>query len=665
MEARVNKKNKKMKSFIRIIMLATLMGVMSCDYLDVVPNDTATLEHTFSNRSVMDKFMRTVYSYLPDPTNPHYYPAYFTSRDEFDWRTDVRVGNLPAGQISQGNQNSNSPYLDYWSGRNGGKPMYEAIRTCNIFLENAHIPKDIDETERQKWIAEVKFLKAYYHFFLMQLYGPIVVVRENLPLSASPDEVMTYREPIDDVVAYIVELLDEAIPDLPPVIQDPNTEQGRISQVIALGIKAKVLAWAASPLFNGNPDYAGWVDNRGVQLIPATYDPTKWAIAAEAIKEAIDVAHANGFQLYEFNKFSTPQTFAMNDTLVTMMTVRKAVTEDIERNTGVIWATQEQFANGKGGVPSALPQLGNMVRSLFPNLYVTDQPLYFNYMSASWHMGELFYTDNGVPMEEDKYFDYDNRYRPRRATPGDHHESYIATNQVTAGMHFHREPRFYANLVIDRGFFELASTTEDGGRSFSPFVQSRGNEIVGTQGQASYTPKKILAFESSGSQGVTGRGYTQHNYHFPLLRLSDLYLLYAEALNETKAQPDNEVYYWVDQIREKAGLKGVVDSWREAAYNPDAPRNKNDMRRIIQKERLIELAFEGQRFWDVRRWKIAGQYWSLSPTRWGDIGASSDEAFYIPTAYAPKRQVTFRDYLFPISIDDLRVNNNLVQTYGW
>src|SRR5690606_39872975 len=94
MEARVNKKNKKMKSFIRIIMLATLMGVMSCDYLDVVPNDTATLEHTFSNRSVMDKFMRTVYSYLPDPTNPHYYPAYFTSRDEFDWRTDVRVGNL-------------------------------------------------------------------------------------------------------------------------------------------------------------------------------------------------------------------------------------------------------------------------------------------------------------------------------------------------------------------------------------------------------------------------------------------------------------------------------------------------------------------------------------------------------------------------------------------
>lgn len=644
-------------------MLTVLMGMMGCNYLDVVPNDTATLEHTFSNRSMMDKFLRTVYSYLPDPTDPHYYPAYFTSRDEFDWRTDVRVGDRPAGQISQGNQNTNSPYLDYWSGRNGGTPMYEAIRACNIFLENAHLPQDIDEAERRKWIAETKFLKAYYHFFLMQLYGPIVVVRENLSPSSSSEDVMAYRESIDDVVTYILELLDEAIPHLPLVIQDPNTEQGRISQVIALGIKAKVLAWAASPLFNGNADYAGWVDNRGVQLVPSEYDPAKWARAAEAIREAIEAAHAGGYRLYEFNKFSTPQTFAMNDTLVTLMTVRKAITEDIERNTGVLWATQEQFANGKGGV--SLGVLGNMMRSLFPNMYTTDQTLYLNYMSASWHMGELFYTNNGVPMEEDKYFDYDNRYRPRRATPGDHHESYIATNQVTATMHFNREPRFYANLVIDRGFFELASTTQDGGMTFSPFVQSRSNEIAGTQGQASYTPKKILPFESSSSQGIAGRSFTQHNYHFPLLRLSDLYLLYAEALNETKVQPDGEVYYWIDQVREHAGINGVVDSWQDAAFNPDAPSNKNNMRRIIQKERLIELAFEGQRFWDVRRWKIAHQYWTLPPTRWGEMGASSDEAFYIPTVYAEKRQVTFRDYLFPINIADLRVNTNLVQTYGW
>src|SRR5690606_8977110 len=135
-------------------------------------------------------------------------------------------------------------------------------------------------------------------------------------------------EPVDECVDYIVELLDEAVVDLPATLFDPASEQGRISQTIALGIKAKVLAWGASPLFNGNPDYAGWIDNRGKQLISSTYDPAKWERAATATKEAIDLAHSVGLRLYEFNKFAGGAgTFAMNDTLVTMMTVRKAITE--------------------------------------------------------------------------------------------------------------------------------------------------------------------------------------------------------------------------------------------------------------------------------------------------------------------------------------------------
>ena len=92
--------------------------------------------------------------------------------------------------------------------------MYRAIRDCNIFLENAHIPRDITELERARWIAEVKFLKAYYHFFLMELYGPIVLVKENLPLSATPEETKVYREPVDECVNYIVQLLDEAAAEL-------------------------------------------------------------------------------------------------------------------------------------------------------------------------------------------------------------------------------------------------------------------------------------------------------------------------------------------------------------------------------------------------------------------------------------------------------------------
>jgi hypothetical protein len=656
-----------MKSLMKIMAACSLVAIMSCNkFLDVVPNDTPTLDHAFSNRSVMERFMRTCYSGLPDPTDPLYYPAYFTSTDEFDWMTETRAGNSMAGMISKGLQNPNAPYQDYWSGRQGGKAMYTAIRDCNIFLENAHIPRDIIELERTRWIAEVKFLKAYYHFFLMQLYGPIVLVKENLPISATPEQSRLYREPVDECVDYIVALLDEAMPDLPLVLPDPITEQGRITQCIALSVKAKVLAWAASPLFNGNTDYAGWEDNRGKQLVSQTYDSKKWERAATAIKEALDACHSAGYRLYHFNKFTGgAQTFAMNDTLVREMTIRKAITETLDKNTGVIWATQEQFGDGKGNATNlGYNILGNMLRMFFPFLYATDQSAGISYYSASWHCGELFYSNNGVPIEEDKYFDYANRYKPRTATPADNHQSYIATNEATATLHFNREPRFYASLGFDRGFFELSTTTTNGGLSFSPFFKNRTDEIRSGGGPVAYTPKKIIPFESSASQGINGRGYSAAPYQFPLIRLSDLYLLYSEALNETKAAPDGDVYYWIDSVRAVAGLKSVVQSWQDASLSPDKARTKDGMRDIIRKERLIELVFEGQRFWDIRRWKIARDYWTLPRMSWGR--EKTDVGFYTPMIYNTSiRNVSFKDYLYPISYSDLRANPNLVQTYGW
>ena len=146
--------------------------------------------------------------------------------------------------------------------------------------------------------------------------------------------------------------------------------------------------------------------------------------------------------------------------------------------------------------------------------------------------------------------------------------------------------------------------------------------------------------------------------------ISDLYLLYSEALNEVKAQPDGEVYQWIDKVRAAAGLNGVVSSWQMASYNASAPATKEGMRKIIQRERLIELSFEGQRFWDVRRWKLADKYWTLPPTTWS-LTATQPDQFYVPAVSGSPRVVTFRDYLYPIRKSDIRVNTNLVQTYGW
>src|SRR5690606_35009562 len=142
--------------------------------------------------------------------------------------------------------------------------------------------------EKKRWVAEVKFLKAYYHFWLTRMYGPIPVVRENIPIASSPEEVRVKREPVDSAFNYIVQLLDEAAVDLPVVIQTEINELGRITKPIALSVKAEVLVTQASPLFNGNPDYAGFKDKDGQNLFPPTEDPQKWINAAEACRVAID-----------------------------------------------------------------------------------------------------------------------------------------------------------------------------------------------------------------------------------------------------------------------------------------------------------------------------------------------------------------------------------------
>src|SRR5699024_7873157 len=98
-------------------------------------------------------------------------------------------------EIARGNQNKLTPYLDYWDGTGGGMPLFQAIRDCNTFLANIGKVPDIENYERKRWISEVTFLKAYYNWFLLRMYGPIPILDKNLPVSSGPEEVKFYRQP--------------------------------------------------------------------------------------------------------------------------------------------------------------------------------------------------------------------------------------------------------------------------------------------------------------------------------------------------------------------------------------------------------------------------------------------------------------------------------------
>jgi hypothetical protein len=654
-----------MKYLKYIGLISGILLLCRCsDYLNVVPDGTATLETAFSNRINSERFFYGCYNYLPNMAAAFDYPGLIAGGDEIWFDVDNGMRNNSGARLAQGQQNITDPYLNYWDGAGGGKRMWIGIRDCNIFLENIDNVPDITLNEKVRWKAEVKVLKAYFHFFLMSLYGPIPIVDQNIDVSASSDQVRIFREPVDDVIEYIANLIDEAIPDLPPSITEITTETGRITQAVALAIKARTLIWGASPLFNGSYIfYQDFKDKRGVQLMAnnstAETIQARWEKARDAVKEAIDAAHAAGHRLFRY-----PVGYdIMSDMTALKYTLRGCVTERFTTNRETVWAC----TNGND-------QLQNWCTPKIYTSYAGTAEL-----SATLKMAETYYTRNGIPIDEDPYWDYDHRYETlantappvdpdaeldpdAEPTSYDWHHYYIGDGETTARLNYYREPRFYAHLGFDRGIYELLATPDDGAQLV---IRNRSGDVHGLVFQdchpsTGYFMKKMVSFRIPIG---TVQSPTPYRFSMPIVRLADLYLLYAEALNETKSAPDSEVYAWVDSIRFRAGLDGVVESWRYAK-DPLKPMDKEGMREIIKRERLIELSFEGQRPFDLRRWRDAEKYLN-EPVRGWDFQGQKLEDYYLTRVYFSNRRFTYKDYLWPLRSSTIVTNSNLVQNPGW
>jgi len=630
---------------LTFIIVLGMLALSSCtDYLDVIPDNVATIDDAFKSRVEARNFLHGCYGYLPDVTNVDVNPGLISSDETCLFET-AEGTSLYGWHIARGLQNTVSPYMDHWDGTNGGYHLFRAIRDCNIFLENIDKPFDLPEEEKRQWVAETKVLIAYYHFYLMRLYGPIPVIRENLPISAGIDEVARFREPVDSVAAYIGQLIDEAVPDLLSVIEDPITDQGRITKAVALAIKAETLITVASPLFNGNKDYEGFTDSRGTQLISTTYEPAKWDSAASAFKRAIDMAEESGNSLYTFIQ---PSVADLTDSTILAMGSRGAVTD--RWNEEIVWGDS-------GDSPNALQKLCQPAFTL-----VQGGGCVLSSLSASLNVVEQFYTKNGVPMDEDKEWQDIDPYG--LTTVGQDMRYYMKAGYKTVNMHINREPRFYGDLYVDGGtVYGNGHVNDDNDLQVTEFRIGGGSAIpADTRYSVSgYLVKKLISYQSSIADNSST--YYPYRYAFPFIRLADLYLYYAEALNESKDAPDDAVYEYIDKVRARSGLKGVVDSWNDYSINPDKPKTKDGMRKIIQRERMIEMAFEGSRTFDLNRWKLSEEYMNKAIRGWS-VYEKDPELFYTPQVLYTGA-FTLKNYLWPIKQSTLLQNSNLVQNPGW
>jgi len=226
-----------------IVLLFVLLSPSCADYLNVVPDNIQTLEDLFINKESSYKALSRVYYFLPYESATH--ESTWGLGDEWVGRLDLTsMGDLRNIRIMQGYQSASDPRLGFWSGNNC-RHQYRGINTAEIFMKYIDLAKDMSEAEKADWRAQAKFLKAYFMWWLVKHYGPIVIPDEGvIDPTVSSQGLFKHRSTIDECFDYIIKLMDEAIPDLADRATSLNA--GQIDKMIAKSVKARVLFFMVS-----------------------------------------------------------------------------------------------------------------------------------------------------------------------------------------------------------------------------------------------------------------------------------------------------------------------------------------------------------------------------------------------------------------------------------
>jgi len=636
-------------------LLSILCGILLLpgrNYLDMVPEkDIETVESLFEQRTKVELWWKGLYAELNNIFADFRVNTAYLGADEFVTCQALHSStlyNLDGLKIADGLQMSQNPYGSIWY------RMYVVIRNCNIFLENVDHTYNMSEEDRNWWKADVKAVKAYVYFELVRRYGPICLVPQNMPVDLPVKDYQLPRQHVDTCFKEIINLLEESMEYVPKHSQRISNYGHTFSLEAVYALKAKVLLYAASPLFNGNAFYSDFKNKNGELLFNSTYDRNKWLLAAEAADKAAEMCEDGGRALV------LGATGKKTDLLNKMA--------DIENMSFSRFNNSEYLLEWK--YPSTFYQF------ILPRLVGDDDNFdsqALGCLSPSMKMVEMYYTANGLPIDADITWNYSNRYKlASESSPV--YEGVIPMNIDVVNLHLRREPRFYACIAGDRMYWQRGTNTAD--KDYNFLVKAhKGEEPWGTQYDFivsnswqninGYWLKKHL-FSWFNTLGYANN--LQGNETAAIIRLAEVYLMQAEAWNEYLDQPDSRVYDPLDKVRERAGVLPVREAWGSYSNNPVKVTTKVGMRDIIHQEYGIEFAFEGHRYWDIRRWLTAHQTMNEKQYGWNVIG-TTDQAFYNyetgpVVVYSSNKFIAPRDYLDPFDAEEILISG-MVQNPGW
>lgn len=646
----------------RIFLLLSfpLLLLTGCDdWLNVIPkNDMATIDTDFETEEQAYAWLESCYAFLMDPIADFTRNEAITGGDELVYGDYLLTqASFPGTYIASGQQNSLDPYADIWSKKEtsggslkGRSDYYTAINLCNIFISKIDNVYDMESKDKAEWKAEVKALKAYFYFELVRHYGPIILVPENIDPNADLSEMKQPRVHVDSCFAAIVRLCDEAAAILPVANEKATNRRTYFNKEAALALKARALLYQASDLFNGNPDYASFTNRNGEPLFSTIKDMEKWRLAAEAAEAALQICNQDDKKLIDNQVATTElQTYMLN---VEASTQTFNYTSD-----EVLWMVKNKGNDYLNAWYWILPNINE-------NYGLTGAQL-----CPTLKMVEMFYTANGLPIDQDPTYNSGNLYGQTRETDV-YYTDVVALNTDVLVLHTKREPRFYANIAADRCYWRLGRNIDN-----NYLVTSYQGEEFGLDGKrlTGTVPENVSGYflkkwscSKAGLNNYSGDIRAMGDAPFPVFRVAELHLIAAEAWNEYEG-PSDKVYEHLNKIRTRAGIPTVQESWAMAKE-----RNKHTtlvgLRDIIRQEWNIEFAFEGMRFWNLRRWKTASVELNENSYGWNVVGNTAN-TFYNNyrgpiIIKSDNKFVAPRDYFWPIRSEEVLISG-VKQNPGW
>lgn len=607
---------------------AGLMFTSCTDYLDRDSDSVLSREDAFKNFNNFQGFVEVIYNVIPDVAKHNWVSS-------FNWGDDevITTGNgeyLMGYAIDGGNYrsyfNKGDCFLDRsWKvdGDRFAKSLWGggwyAIRQANLgieALENGML-KDATQEEREFIEGQLYFFRAWTYFQLTTYWGGLPYMLKPLAPDAQfnlPRE--SYQENAEKMAADF-----QRAADLLPIDWDNTTTGNRTkgnnafrpNKIWALSYLGKTLLYAGSPLMQNG----GENNNR-------SYNADYCKRAAEVLGTVLNMVEAGQTQyaMVSFDKYSS------------------------------LFYTKEQNWLMPGGTEAIMrsPTFG------------ADS--YWRQMN-SYQLAAICEGDGIILCPAANYVNY---FGMANGLPLNDPQSEFNDEQPWKG----RDPRFYNNFIYDG--VRMIKAPSDNNKQYqyaNLYVGGNCCNDPRTTSRTGYFNYKFIPVGANKDDNDYGYGKATH-FHLSWLRLAEVYLLYAEAVAQGYGSPTAKATTFtksavdaVNVVRERAGVEGVA-----TAYTADLEKFMGEVRR----ERAVELAFEGHRFNDLRRWKLLTEYpYNIKTMQKFDRAEEFDPAAdpkerkvrNFREVVVTERKLSGKHYWLPFKTDDVTMYPEFYQNPGW